>query len=105
MDDARPYPRPGAVPAPAVDRTAHRHKTFEPITLVTERGDLRAHVLNVSTTGALIHAAGGPAAGERCTLFLAGREVAAEVIWVGGPRFGVAFRGALTPDELARLLG
>ena len=72
--------------------------------LVTNAGELRAHILNVSATGALIHASGGPARGERCMVVLVGREIAAEVMWVDGARFGIAFRGMLTPGELTRLL-
>ena len=95
----------GRIAAPPADRIARRHKTFEPTKLVTGAGELRAHVLNVSATGALIHAPGGPARGERCMVVLAGREIAAEVMWVDGARSGLAFRGMLTPDELTRLLG
>ena len=104
MADAQ-APRPGPATLSAGDRAAPRHKTFEPITLVAADRELRAHVLNVSATGALIHAPGGPAKGERCTVALAGREIAAEVMWVNGARFGIAFRGTLSPDELARVLG
>jgi hypothetical protein len=105
MADGRSFSRPGPSPAQPVDRAAPRHKTFEPTTLFTATGEVRAHILNLSATGALIHAADAPGRGERCTVVLAGREIAAEVMWVEGARFGIAFRGALMPDELARLLG
>jgi hypothetical protein len=102
MEDGRPHPRPG--PTSAIDRTAHRHKTFEPTTLQLAAGEVRAHILNVSATGALIHAPGEPAKGARVTVRLVGRDIPAEVMWVDGARFGIAFRGMLSPDELARLL-
>lgn len=104
MEKGRAHPRPGLVSG-TMDRAAVRHKTFEPTTMVTASGELRAHILNVSATGALIHAPGAPARGERCSIVLVGRKIAAEVMWVDGARFGIAFRGALMPDELSRLLG
>ena len=105
MEDGRPHLRPAPTAVTSVDRIAHRHKTFEPTTLNCGGVEHRAHILNVSATGALIHAPGGPAKGARCTVWLVGRAIPAEVMWVDGARFGIAFRGILSADELARLLG
>lgn len=87
------------------DRAARRHKTFVPTSIQSSRGELRAHILNLSMTGALLHAEPAPGRGQRVIVMLGGRRVAAMVAWVEGARFGVAFAHPLGESEVADLLG
>jgi hypothetical protein len=82
-----------------------RHKIFEPTQLHLAEGEVRAHLINVSLSGALVHAATAPRRGETVRVELCGTPVAAQVRWVDGPRFGLAFVQPLDPAMLRQLLG
>lgn len=66
--------------------------------------DLRVHLLNVSTTGALVHAALPPVRGTAVCIQIGSRAVDARIMWVEGNRFGVAFDRALDATLLESLL-
>jgi hypothetical protein len=86
-------------------RSAPRHKIFEPTRLHLAEGEVRAHLINVSLSGALVHAQSAPRRGESVRIEIAGTTVAGQVRWADGPRFGLAFAQPLNPLLLGRLLG
>ena len=84
---------------PAAAR-AVRLKVFQPIELETATGPVRAHLLNLSRTGALIHCADTPDQGAVVRVELGGTANVARVVWRDGKRFGVAFVGKLEPAQI-----
>ena len=85
-------------------RAARRLKLFQPTELRTGEARCRVHLLDLSATGALIHAAAPPARGASVLLACAGSLREARVMWVDGQRLGVSFRSTLTNADLARAL-
>lgn len=86
-------------------RIGLRHKVFQPTTLVAGITAVRAHLLNLSRHGALVHADAPPARGVAVRLECAGRMRLARVMWVQGARFGVAFALALSGEQVAAAIG
>jgi hypothetical protein len=86
-------------------RSAPRHKIFVPTEILFGNGEIRAHLINVSLSGALAHAAPPPPSGETVRIGICGTMVSARVRWTDGPRFGLAFAQPLSPTLLQRLLG
>ena len=85
---------PAPVPSP-LPRAATRHKIFAPTSLTGAGGEMRVHLLNVSATGALVHASMPPASGHRVQIRIGAEMVRAQIVWVDGARFGVVFDRAL----------
>lgn len=77
-----------------------RLKVFQPIQLETAAGTVRAHLLNLSRTGALIHCADAPEHGAIVRVTLGNTANRARVMWRDGKRFGVAFAGKLAPAQI-----
>jgi len=98
--------RPAAlsVTADSDHRIAHRHKTFEPTTLRSNAGEARAHVINLSATGALVHMVDPPKRGSVVSIDLGRVFADAEVVWTSGSRFGIAFRSRLADAMIDILL-
>lgn len=84
----------------AASRTAPRLKLFQPTRIEMSDTAARAHLLNLSTGGALLHAQDAPRAGSVIRVDCAGRTMTAEVRWVRDRRFGVQFSLPLTPAEV-----
>jgi hypothetical protein len=101
QDHGRPAP---AQPAQA-PRAATRYKVFELSELSVGTDCARAHVINVSETGALIHTDARAEKGSQVGLKIGDDWYPARVMWVALPRLGIAFNGRLPGDVLARLLG
>jgi hypothetical protein len=82
-------------------RATPRLKVFElaemRVGLITER----VHVLDLSSAGALIHAATPPPVGATVQIECAGTTRLARVVRCDGARFGVQFMLPLTKDQLA----
>lgn len=92
-------------PSAPKPRIAARHKMFEPVVLRLHGVPLRAHMLDLSTTGALAHCDHPPQAGDRVRIEAEGVAVIAHVVWVRAKRFGLHFDIALseaTVDGLVR---
>lgn len=83
---------------------AARHKVFEPVLLTVAGVEVRAHLLNISTTGALVHVVPPVARGDRLSLRLGTSRLAAQVARADGPRAGVAFDRPLDAALVASLL-
>lgn len=97
--------RTGGWSAAADARTrAPRHKVFEPVLLAAAGVTARAHLLNVSLTGALLHVAPPVMRGDRLTVALRGIWVPAQVVRVAGPRAGIAFERPLDAAQVDALL-
>ncbi|WP_242146981.1 PilZ domain-containing protein [Sphingomonas sp. BAUL-RG-20F-R05-02] len=90
--------------SPTTGRVARRHNLFEPIEITVDRQSVRAHLLNVSATGALVHSAAPPALGATVKLKMLGIERSARVVWSKASRFGVAFDTELADPFLEAAL-
>ena len=84
-------------------RASRRLKVFQPATLLGADGQMRVHLLDVSRTGVLGHAASPPAPGARVQLDCAGQVSRARVRWIDGPRFGLEFERPLHADRMEHI--
>lgn len=80
-------------------RMAARHKMFEPVRLHRNAQVCRAHLLDLSRTGARLHADLPPEIDEWVEVELFGLLLRGRVIWEKARRFGLRFDHAL-PDPL-----
>lgn len=86
-------------------RAKPRLKAFQPTELRRADGAVvKVHLLDLSCTGALVHAAEPPARGETAYLLLNGAFRAGEVAWSEERRFGLHFGVPLTDAQLGELL-
>ena len=85
-------------------RARPRVKVFQPVELRIEGTARRGHLLDVSASGALVHAPVPPLAGASVVLVLGTVPHAARVMWLEGTRFGLAFTFRLSEIELERIL-
>jgi hypothetical protein len=83
-------------------RVQARQKLFQPTTIRSPGGETRAHLLDLSGTGALVHATTPPMIAARVQIGCAGEMRAGRVVWVRGNRFGIVFTVPLTPAEVAK---
>lgn len=86
-------------------RSAPRHKIFQPTQVHFAAGEVRAHLINVSQSGALVHADPTPRRGDMIRIEIQGILVSAQVRWTDGPRFGLSFIQSLDALTLKQLLG
>lgn len=97
----------GRIMGQAERRVAPRAKIFQPAELV--RGDPhgpseRVHLLNLSTSGALVYGRSAIEAGARVHLTCGFSFGAARVTWSNGQRFGVQFDVPLSELQIAAVL-
>lgn len=86
-------------------RAKPRLKIFQPVELDAGAGPLRAHLLDLSTTGALVHANSAPTLGASVRLLIEGQPPrAARVMWCNGARFGIAFTTPLADAQVEAVL-
>jgi PilZ domain len=90
--------------APTHDRAATRHKIFEPVAVIIDELETRAHLLNISTTGALVHSVQPPKPGSAIHLEMNGRRYQASVVWSKGARFGITFGNQLSAPVVEAIL-
>lgn len=81
-------------------RAAQRYKLFQPTEISTGEGYRRAHLLNVSVSGALMYASDCPERGEDLKVRCGSRTLAALVAWRDGRRFGVRFMVPLSEADV-----
>ena len=81
-----------------------RLKVFQPIEMHAGTVPLRAHLLDLSASGALVHSATAPAPGTPVRLTIGGLMRSARVVWQDGVRFGIAFVVPLREVEVERML-
>lgn len=85
-------------------RVAARHKLFEPVVLRKGGVAARAHMLDLSVSGARLHAERPPVAGARILIEADGLAVTAHVIWVRAKRFGVHFDTPIAEEAMRLVL-
>lgn len=85
-------------------RTHPRYKTFLPASLASETGTMRAHILDVSASGARVHSPSPLAMGARVTLMLPGEHRRAEVAWSRETKAGLRFDVPLSQAMIGELL-
>jgi hypothetical protein len=93
-------PGGGAGPIDRRDGADRRFKTFWPISLRTAAGTRRVHVLNISVSGAKLHAQQRLNPGETVEILLAGRWWGGIVKWSGGSNCGILFDENVSPETL-----
>lgn len=81
-----------------------RRKTFRLVAIEVDRACHRAHMLNLSTGGACLHARLTLRAWQTIGVDLDGRMLPARVSWTAGDRCGVRFLEPLTVEEVDALL-
>ncbi|SRR5258706_9049574 len=86
-------------------RSATRLKIFQPAEMEQSAAQDRVHLLNLSTTGALIYGEAAPPIGATVTLTCGLPLGEARVAWAGGRCFGVAFATPLANEQVDALLG
>lgn len=85
-------------------RHAARRKMFEPVTLGFGGGEARAHLLDLSCSGALAHCEMPPLAGHYILVKAPGLEASGRVMWVKDKRFGIQFSRPLTQAAMDALI-
>jgi hypothetical protein len=85
-------------------RGTPRRKVFLPIEIYAGTTPLRAHLLDLSATGALVHSITAPMPGTPVRLMVGGLVRSARVVWQDGVRFGIAFALPLREVEVERML-
>ena len=85
-------------------RGAVRLKIFQPAEMERSATRDRVHLLNISTTGALIYGEEAPAIGTTVKLACGFPLGEARVAWAGGRCFGVAFANPLPKAQIDALL-
>lgn len=81
-------------------RAKPRYKLFQPSEMTLSGATTRVHILNLSATGALVHAAEPPAPGTSLRLRPGQGLRPARVVWTRGRRFGVAFSTPLADAQV-----
>ena len=83
------------------ERATPRLKVFEPTAMHDHGGEaVKVHLLDLSATGALVHAAVAPPSGARVQIDCGGAMRTARVVWANGQRFGVAFTMPMTERQV-----
>lgn len=85
-------------------RNAPRHKLFEPVTLHLSGIETRAHFLDLSSSGALVHSDAPPPPGAYVGVHAPSLETSGRVRWVNGKRFGMQFSQLLTVEVINKLI-
>jgi len=85
-------------------RARPRLKVFQPVEIYAGVAPLRAHLLDLSVSGALVHSSAAPAPGTPLRLRIGGLVRTARVVWQDGLRFGIAFALPLLETEVERAL-
>ena len=86
-------------------RSVTRVKIFQPAEMEQSATRNRVHLLNLSSTGALIYGEEAPAIGTTVRLTCGFPLGEARVAWAGGRCFGVAFAKPLRTAQIDALLG
>lgn len=92
-------------PPPTARRGINRAKIFQPGEMHTISGAQRIHLLDLSSSGALVYTAGQPPTVGSVVRLTAGVPLgAARVKWVSGKRFGVSFPTPLSAERVEGML-
>lgn len=80
-----------------------RVKIFQLASLRIDSAASRAHILDISSSGARVHCAVELRRGQRTTLLVEHLHIAATVLWTHDQRAGLRFDARLTDDQLRRI--
>ena len=80
-----------------------RVKIFQLANLRTDDAVCRAHVLDISRSGARVHCATDLRRGQRVTLMIEHLRIPAMVLWETDNRAGLRFQTPLIDDQLRRI--
>jgi len=88
-----------------LDRRAdERSRVLITAHLRTDRQTIRAVLLNLSRSGAMMAAVTHPSAGDSVTLICGALEARAKVIWVKGFQFGLVFERKLHQQQVEAIV-
>ena len=85
-------------------RRSRRLKVFLPSEIVIDDAAVRAHVLDISTSGSLLHTGTEPELGSDVVLHLNHDALSAKIVWVGSGRMGIQFTTELTASQIEQIL-
>jgi hypothetical protein len=85
-------------------RRSRRLKVFLPTEIVIDEASVRAHVLDISSSGSLLHTGTEPLSGSEVIVRLKDDALTAKIVWVGAGRLGLEFSTELTDDQIDRIL-
>jgi hypothetical protein len=89
--------------APKHARRAPRFKVFQPASIECDGNRHRAHILDLSSSGARLHCADMPSVGSYLSLTCGGFTVRGRIVWRRDQRLGVEFHFPL-PDAHVRYI-
>tara|TARA_R110000868_G_scaffold256565_2_gene513354 strand:- start:144 stop:440 length:297 start_codon:yes stop_codon:yes gene_type:complete len=90
--------------SPGAAHRATRLKLFEPVLLRVQGLPVRAHLLDLSMTGALAHSDNPPQVGDHVVIEASALSVAGRVMWVRAKRFGIHFDFPLPQPTIDRVV-
>lgn len=85
-------------------RAARRLKVFLPTEVVIDDAAIRAHILDISANGSLLHTGTEPESGSDVVLRLNGNALSAKIVWVGAGRLGLQFSTELSVDQIESII-
>jgi hypothetical protein len=85
-------------------REHSRHKTFQLAELRTRNGNIRVHILDISSGGVRLHAAAELEAGGKVLLVWNGQSRSAQVAWHRNHKYGLRFTIPLRDDQVEAFL-
>jgi len=85
-------------------RQGERTRVLLQASLLVSGRPMRIHLLDLSSNGALGHAADPPEPGEIVWLVCKGAEILSRTAWVRGSRFGLAFDKSVPEAKLKPML-
>jgi len=88
----------GRAPSDQRDQAARRFKTFWPTEMRRVNEQHRVHVLNISRTGAKIHAREAMDINQTLEIVIGGERRGATVRWKLGQTFGIVFDEPISDD-------
>jgi hypothetical protein len=84
-------------------RAHPRQKLFHPVRLLTEAGEHRAHLLDISASGALVHTDAPLCADREVKIIDEDFQRSAAIAWVNGNKVGLRFLSPLTDQQAAAI--
>ena len=77
---------------------------FLPTEIIIDDAAIRAHILDISTSGSLLHTGTEPRLGSDVVLRLKDGALSAKIVWVGSGRLGIQFTTELSVEQIDDIL-
>ena len=84
-------------------RRSERIKVFKPADLLVDGVKSRSHILNVSSTGAMIHTPTSVLVGSMIRICAVGLDRHGVIVWKNGPKFGLRFNRSMALPQILAL--